>query len=234
MRRSKSAGINFLNDSAIAERIISLGNFVGRDVLEVGPGLGQLTTLIKDYRSLTLIEREREFAERLRYSFPNARIILGDALKVDWPSFQIFLSNMPYSISSPLLEKLCNCEFDSGIVTVQREVADRIIASPNNKDYSRLSVMMQLKFDVIRKFDIPPSKFTPSPSVYSTVLTLKKKNSKIPEGFDEFLKLLFSMRRKKLRNIIDTDAFEDKRPEQLEVTELLYLFRRFSERRQSL
>jgi 16S rRNA (adenine1518-N6/adenine1519-N6)-dimethyltransferase len=233
-RRGRKAGINFLNDPTIAKRITEFEDFTGKDVLEIGPGLGQLTTFIKNYRTLTIIEREKSFAERLKASFPEANVVAGDALKVEWPTFQIFVSNMPYSISSPLLEKLWNSDFEEGIVTVQKEVADRITAVPGTKDYSRLSVMMQLKFNVERKFDIPPSKFTPQPNVFSTVLKLRRRGGAIPDGFDRFLRLLFSQRRKKIRNVINSALFQDKRSEELSVEELLVLFEKFSVQQQSL
>jgi 16S rRNA (adenine1518-N6/adenine1519-N6)-dimethyltransferase len=234
MRRGRKAGINFLKDPTIAKRIVELEDFSGKDVLEVGPGLGQLTAFIRNYRTLTLIEREKDFADRLKYSFPDATVVAGDALKVEWPHFQIFVSNMPYSISTPLLEKLWNSDFEEGIVTVQREVADRITAVPGTKDYSRLSVMMQLKFDIERKFDIPPSKFVPQPKVFSTVLILRRAEGVIPNGFDLFLNLLFSQRRKKVRNVMNLGLFQDKRPGELSIEDLLALFEKFSARQQSL
>ncbi len=233
MRRSKQAGINFLNDPKVAERIVSCVDFSGRDVLEIGAGLGQLTKFIKGYRNFTIIEREADFADRLKADYPEINIINDDALKVDWPKFEVFVSNMPYSISSPLLEKLWNSEFKEGVVTVQKEFADRIIAVPRTKDYSRLSVMMQLKFNVERKFDIPPSKFTPAPKVYSTVLRLEKRDTEIQEGFDDFLKTIFSQRRKKLKNVIDTEIQGDKRPEELSRDELLEVFQHTNAQRQS-
>ncbi len=233
MRRSKQAGINFLNDPKVAERIVSCVDFSGRDVLEIGAGLGQLTKFIKGYRNFTIIEREADFADRLKADYPEINIINDDALKVDWPKFEVFVSNMPYSISSPLLEKLWNSEFKEGVVTVQKEFADRIIAVPRTKDYSRLSVMMQLKFNVERKFDIPPSKFTPAPKVHSTVLRLEKRDTEIQEGFDDFLKTVFSQRRKKLKNVIDTEIQGDKRPEELSRDELLEVFQHTNAQRQS-
>ena len=233
MRRSKQAGINFLNDPKVAERIVSCVDFSGRDVLEIGAGLGQLTKFIKGYRNFTIIEREADFADRLKADYPEINIINGDALKVDWPKFEVFVSNMPYSISSPLLEKLWNSEFKEGVVTIQKEVADRIIAVPRTKDYSRLSVMMQLKFNVEKKFDIPPSKFTPAPKVHSTVLRLEKRDTEIQKGFDDFLKTVFSQRRKKLKNVIDTEIQGDKRPEELSRDELLEVFQHTNAQRQS-
>ncbi len=233
MRRSKQAGINFLNDPKVAERIVSCVDFSGRDVLEIGAGLGQLTKFIKGYRNFTIIEREADFADRLKADYPEINIINDDALKVDWPKFEVFVSNMPYSISSPLLEKLWNSEFKEGVVTIQKEVADRIIAVPRTKDYSRLSVMMQLKFNVEKKFDIPPSKFTPAPKVHSTVLRLEKRDTEVQKGFDDFLKTVFSQRRKKLKNVIDAEIQGDKRPEELSRDELLEVFQHTNAQRQS-
>ncbi|MCL6003632.1 MAG: 16S rRNA (adenine(1518)-N(6)/adenine(1519)-N(6))-dimethyltransferase RsmA [Thermoplasmatales archaeon] len=230
MRGNKKAGINFLNDPKVAERIASSVEFNDRDVLEVGAGLGQLTRFIKNFRTLTLIERETSFAERLKVSFPEAKVINADALEFDWPEFQVFVSNMPYSISSPLLEKLWNSNFIEGVVTIQKEVAERITAVPRSKDYSRLSIMMQMKFNVVRKFDIPPSKFTPAPKVYSTVLKLEKRDVEIPKGFDDFLKLIFSQRRKKLRNVVNPSRFSEMRPEELSRDDLLDIFEEVSAR----
>lgn len=234
MRRSKQAGINFLNDPVIAGKIVSLVSVKGKDVLEVGAGLGQLSRFIIGYKSFTIIEREENFANRLRASFPGIMVINEDALRIDWPKFDVFVSNMPYSISSPLLEKLWNSTFDEGVVTIQKEVADRITAVPRTKDYSRLSIMMQLKFRVERQFDLPPSKFTPSPKVYSTVLKLARRETEIPPGFDGFLKVVFSQRRKKLRNTVHSDWQGDKRPEELTVNELLEVFEKTSGQRLSL
>ena len=233
MRRSKQAGINFLNDPKVAERIVACVDFSGKDVLEIGAGLGQLTKFIKGYKNFTIIEREADFVDRLKADYPEINVINDDALKVDWPKFEVFVSNMPYSISSPLLEKLWNSEFKEGVVTIQKEVADRIIAVPRTKDYSRLSVMMQLKFNVEKKFDIPPSKFTPAPKVHSTVLRLEKRDTEVQKGFDDFLKTVFSQRRKKLKNVIDAEIQGDKRPEELSRDELLEVFKHANARRQS-
>jgi len=232
MNRRKKLGINFLRDPVIAKRIVSSVDCEDKDVLEIGPGMGSLTKFIENYRTLTLIEMEDEFEPFLRLNFPGARIIIADALNVKWPHFQVFISNMPYSISTPLLEKLWGNDFDVGVITIQKEVADRILASPHTKDFSRLSIMMQLKFSMRKIFDIPPWKFYPEPSVYSTVIRLEKNEKYIPEQFDSFLKILFSQRRKKIRNIINQEFFGDNRPEELNIDQLLELYRRFSEKQQ--
>lgn len=229
MGKTRKYGANYLSDSRIAKRIVNLADLRGKDILEVGAGSGQLTKYIKGYKTLTVIERNRNFESILRSSFPEAKVIIADALEIDWNTFQIFISDMPYSISSPLLEKLWNHDFEVAIITVQKEVADRILASPGKGEYSRLSVMMQLMFEVTKKFEISPGAFKPAPKVYSTVLRLERKDTAIPKTFGDFLKQLFSQRRKKIRNIVPVSLYQEKRPGELTIDELLQLYRDFNE-----
>ncbi len=225
MRTGRSTGIHFLIDEYIAKKIVSPLDFSRKDVLEIGPGMGALTAHIKNYHRLYLIEKETSFEKHLSTNFPDAKIIIGDALKIEWPHFDIFISNMPYKITSPLLEKLWSYDFESATIMVQKEVADRILAKPRTKDYSKLSIMMQIKFQIQKRFDVPPSKFNPPPKVYSTVLNLRKNNVNLDEGFQNFINQLFSKRRKKIKNIVDTQEFENNRPEELTIEELITLYR---------
>jgi 16S rRNA (adenine1518-N6/adenine1519-N6)-dimethyltransferase len=231
MRTGRTTGIHFLVDSELAKRIVSLADVRNKDVLEIGPGRGAITDHIKNYKRLYLIEKEKTFEAYLRNKFPDAILIMGDALRENWPPFDIFISNMPYKITSPLLEKLWSTDFQMAVITVQKEVADRLIAKPNSKDYSKLSIMMQLKFDIDKEFEIPPYKFSPPPKVQSTVLTLRKRSVKIDDGFPEFLKILFSQRRKKIKNIINIERFKDNRPEELTIEEILSLYYDFNGRK---
>ncbi|MEM0346418.1 MAG: 16S rRNA (adenine(1518)-N(6)/adenine(1519)-N(6))-dimethyltransferase RsmA [Thermoplasmatales archaeon] len=234
MGKKNREGINFLIDEEVARKIVSLVNVYDKDVLEVGGGLGQLTKYISGYRTLTIIEKRKEFAERLRSMFPNANVIQGDALRVEWPEFQVFISNTPYSISTPLLERIRNSKFDYAVVTVQREVADRITASPGSKNYSRLTVMMNMKFQVKRMFDIPPNKFFPRPKVYSTVLLMRRKETNIDPSIEAFVRDLFSQRRKKIKWLVNSAKYGDRRPEELNLDEFLDLFDEFNATRRSL
>lgn len=229
MRTGKSTGIHFLNDENTARRIVNLANILGKTVLEVGPGMGALTQHIKGYRSLYLIEKEKSFESYLRSSFPEATIIMDDALEVDWPTFDIFISNMPYKITSPLLEKLWSYSFDEAVITIQKEVADRLIARPGSKDYSKLSVMMQMKFNIKKEFDISPSRFNPPPKVHSTVLKLTRNDAVIDDEFKDFLKILFSQRRKKIKNVINIKKYGENRPEELTIEEILEVYNDFND-----
>lgn len=224
MKFGKRTGTHILINERTAERIVSCVEVEGQDVLEIGPGRGALTKFIRGYKTLYLIELQRDLEPYLRAKFPDAKLIIGDALKVEWPKFDIFISNLPYNISTPLLERLQEEEFRRGVITVQREVAERILAGPGSKDYSRLSVGMQLRFHVEKCFDIPPSEFRPEPKVYSTVIRVEPSGIKIPEGFDDFLRKVFSTRRKMLSTIFGDSSLPRKRGEEFSPDELLKLY----------
>jgi dimethyladenosine transferase len=224
MKVGKRTGTHILINDEIARRIVSCVNVKDKIVLEVGPGSGSLTKFINGYKELYLIELQEDFRQYLLGRFPNSTLIVGDALKIQWPDFQIFISNLPYNISTPILEKLQHKNFEEGVVMVQKEVAKRILASPGNGDYSRLSVSMQLRFKIKKCFDVSPGNFLPAPKVQSTVLHLEPSNNNLPEGFDEFLKKLFSERRKMISTILGGPNFPHKRPEELTPKELLELY----------
>lgn len=224
MRTGKRTGIHILINEDLAEKIVNCVNVRGKDVLEVGPGTGALTNFIKGYRRLYLIEKQVDFINELKVKFPDSEILSGDALRIEWPKFDIFISNMPYNITSPLLEKLQKYKFDEAVITIQKEVADRILAKPGSKEFSRLSVGMQLIFTIEKCFNISPSNFRPIPKVYSTVLKIRPTGRNLPQGFDEFLKLLFSSRRKMISGILKDKALPNKRPEELSPFDLLDLY----------
>jgi len=162
MKVGKRTGTHILINDEIARRIVSCVNVKDKIVLEVGPGSGSLTKFINGYKELYLIELQEDFRQYLLGRFPNSTLIVGDALKIQWPDFQIFISNLPYNISTPILEKLQHKNFEEGVVMVQKEVAKRILASPGNGDYSRLSVSMQLRFKIKKCFDVSPGNFLSS------------------------------------------------------------------------
>jgi 16S rRNA (adenine1518-N6/adenine1519-N6)-dimethyltransferase len=126
-------GNTFLRDDAVAEYIVSLVPS-GLDVIEVGPGEGVLTIpLARKSRLVYAIEVDAALAEALMQAAPpNVVVVVGDALELEWPRADFFVSNIPYSITSPLLLKLARCRLPA-VVTVQREVAERLAAEPAAK-----------------------------------------------------------------------------------------------------
>ncbi|AAL64767.1 16S rRNA (adenine(1518)-N(6)/adenine(1519)-N(6))-dimethyltransferase RsmA [Pyrobaculum aerophilum] len=225
MKRRRLAQ-HFLRDPSVAEYIAGLVPS-GLDVIEVGPGAGALTIpLAKRSKTVYAIEIDKALAERLRgIAPPNVVIIVGDALEVEWPRADFFVSNVPYSITSPLLFKLIRHRLPA-VLTIQREVAERLVARPGSEDYGRLTVAVQCFYDVEILRVLPPYVFDPPPKVYSAVVRLMPKAPCV-DNFDEFEKFsawLFSARRKTLRRLKLADS--TKRVYQLTLEELVELFKR--------
>jgi len=140
VRPSKSRGQNYLIDRRVAEREVEhLGITENDRVLEVGPGFGILTTALLERTSkLTAIEIEEGAVRYLRDSFPQRDVIQGDFLDIDPPQFDLFISNVPYSISSPLLFHLLDMQFKRAVIMVQREFAERMAAPAGDEVIARL------------------------------------------------------------------------------------------------
>jgi len=140
---TKSKGQNFLVDGRVADRQIEYAQLSSSDTaLEVGPGLGVLTSrLAARAGKVIAIETDSKLAAYLRDELPeNVELIEGDALEVPFPPFTKFVSNLPYSISSPIIFKLLEHGFQRGVVMLQKEFAERMVAAPDTDDYSRLTV----------------------------------------------------------------------------------------------
>jgi 16S rRNA (adenine1518-N6/adenine1519-N6)-dimethyltransferase len=223
-------GQNFLSDLGAAERIIdALGDIGQKLVVEIGPGQGALTkTLAKRAGRLIAIELDRLLATELRYTysrFPNVEILEGDILKIDFrtvlhrtigplndlrplkPSRASVIGNLPYYITSDILLRLFEFhdQFDAIVIMVQREVADRIAATPGSRDYGLLSATAQLYCRVDNLFTLLPNAFSPPPRVHSSVLRLTvqprfKELNVEAKTFIPFLKTAFAMKRKTLVN----------------------------------
>jgi len=223
VRASKKRGQSFLTSGGIAERIVALARLTGSDaVLEVGPGLGALTEhLVRASGRVIAVESDHRLASWLRDVFRdhrNLEIIAADILEVDLKELfkgmgedgrQIkVVSNIPYSISGPLIGKLLEAGIAGVLVlTVQKELARRIAASPGNKDYGAFSIYCQYHAEVRRAFDVPPGAFYPRPEVTSSVLVFQPRQKPLltgidPEKFFAFVRLLFSQRRKAVSTIL--------------------------------
>jgi 16S rRNA (adenine1518-N6/adenine1519-N6)-dimethyltransferase len=225
VRRKKRLGQHFLRDDAVAEYIVSLVPS-GLDVMEVGPGEGVLTIpLARKSRLVYAIEVDTALAEALmQVAPPNVVVVVGDALELEWPRADFFVSNMPYSITSPLLLKLARCRLPA-VVTVQREVAERLAAEPGGENYGRLTVAVQCHYQVEVLRVVPPQAFEPPPKVYSAVVRLTPREPCV-EDFEEFQRFtawLFSARRKTLRRL--KLANSEKRVYQLSLEEIVELYR---------
>jgi 16S rRNA (adenine1518-N6/adenine1519-N6)-dimethyltransferase len=266
-RRRPPLGQHFLSDRSILERIVQALDPEPSDVvLEVGAGPGTLTrVLAEQVGHVIAIEKDARLAEKLgeegRGKWEGVRIVNGDALKLDWhallqetlpPSpfplpFKV-VGNIPYAITSPLIDKALAAPLPERIVfLVQAEVATRLAAAPGSKQYGSLSVGVQTMCRVERLFGVAPGAFRPPPRVQSAVVRLRPLDPPLIEpgegaGFREFVQACFSLRRKQLINVLRTvtggpaevvqgwlTALEidvKQRPETLHPDQFVALFRR--------
>lgn len=211
MPPKKSLGQHFLRDPGILRRIAELLEVEpGDTVLEIGPGPGGLTAaLTATGCRLVAIEKDRDLIAALRDHFPALTLIEGDALELDWHELTglgptRIIGNIPYNITSPLLEKALLPPRPRCIVfLVQKEVAERVAAPPGGPEYGALSVGIQAVAKVEKRFTVPAGAFRPAPKVDSAVLRLTPLAAPlIPDAmigaFRRFTVGLFGFRRKQL------------------------------------
>jgi len=229
-RTKPKLGQHFLNSEEAATHIVdALGDISQSTVLEIGPGRGILTSLLaRRARRLIAVELDRVLAAQLRLKFGmsrNVEVIEADVLTIDFeslfgpkpglgrPGIEIkpepvkVVGNLPYYITSDILLRLFEFSkyFESLVIMVQKEVADRIAAEPGGSDYGILSATAQLNARVEKLFTLPPGAFAPPPKVHSTVLrlTMEPQQEKLGvtgDGFIDFLRLSFGQKRKTLWN----------------------------------
>jgi len=232
--RKPKLGQHFLASDTAAIRIVeSLGDLNGATVLEIGPGRGAITAMLaRKAQRLIAIELDRVLSAQLRLQFalqPNVEIIEGDILKIELdtvfgpkpgvlrpgieyrPEPARVVGNLPYYITSDILLRLFDYHryFSTIVIMVQKEVADRLAASPGTRDYGLLSATAQLYGDVEKLFVLPPGAFSPPPKVHSAVvrITIKPKLESLQvdeDGFISFLKTSFGQKRKTLWNNLKT------------------------------
>ena len=201
-------GQHFLNDPRILGRIVdALDPVPGETVLEIGPGKGSLTeALLARGLNVVAIEKDRELAGALARA--NLQVVEGDALRLEWPRVPKIVGNIPYYITSPLIDKALTPPLPERVVfLVQSEVADRLAASPGTKTYGALSIGVQALCRVEKLFTVAPGSFKPPPKVRSAVVRLTPLAQPLvrPEEIATlraFVTACFSQRRKQLKNAV--------------------------------
>lgn len=240
VRLKKHLGQVFLSDDRIAKRIVKAADLTPEDVVvEIGAGAGTLTEeLAKTGARVIAYEIDKSLApilqERLS-KYPNVELRFEDFLKAeDVPEDTICVSNIPYSITGPIMEKIIEWKFKRAIVMVQKEVGERILAKPGKKTYGYLSVVVQTFYEVKKLFDVSRSCFVPNPEVDSTVVDLKRKPVDLDfEKFRKFVSIVFAKKRKTLKNNLRPflSAFEgvdlSRRAEQLTVEEIVEFYEKW-------
>ena len=216
IKAKKSLGQNFLIDQAIIDKIINTVEIENKSILEIGPGTGNLTKNIikKNPKKLIVIEKDNDLAHLLKKNLKtNFELINDDVLninenKLDKDILTVF-GNLPYNISTEILCKWIlnikkkNFWFDNLVLMFQKEVADRIIAKFNTKNYGRLSILSNWKLEIEKICDVQPSSFFPKPKVDSSVLLLKPKLDFFPltnpKNLEKITRIFFMHRRKMLK-----------------------------------
>ncbi len=212
----KSLGQNFLFDSSILGRIISAAGINPDDtVVEIGPGPGRLTIMLSQVaKKVIAIELDGDLYRKLGEEIvgrENVELILGDAMKYPYRELGTFrvVANIPYYITTPLIFRLLESRSSliSMTLTIQKEVAERIVAGPGTKDYGILSLAVQYHADPEIKFIIPASAFRPAPKVDSAAIHMDIRKLPKVAVADEalFFKIIragFSQRRKTLSNAL--------------------------------
>jgi len=221
IRLSKSLGQNFLHDGNQLRRIVAAGELTAADrVLEIGPGLGPLTDLlVAQAGSVLAVEKDRRLADILSQRFCDTKLLLlhDDALRflrresVDWGDWKM-VSNLPYSVASPILVELAQAPGcpERMVATVQREVAQRIVANPGDDDYGLLTLLIQLRYEPRGWFKVPANCFFPRPEVDSACVTLVRRskpllNQEQADTFTRIVKRAFSQRRKMMLKLLRKD-----------------------------
>lgn len=204
-------GQHFLLDDQIIERILRYADIQPTEtILEIGGGTGNLTRkLARRCHKLSVIEADWRLAEKLRI-IPGVEVLHGDALRVEFPSFDKTVSNLPYQISSEVTFKLLKYPFVCGILMYQREFAERMVAAPSTKNYSRLTVCLSYKSQVEVLENVASTAFIPRPRVDSTIVKIvpvKPRFDVLDEVFfHNFVRALFTQRRKGLKAALRTAA----------------------------
>ena len=206
VRPRRRMGQHFLIDARVAARQVAHAQIRPSEVvLEIGPGLGVLTRLLAERaKRVVAIEADRRFAEYLRRTLPDVEVISGDALKVEWPPFDVMASNLPYQISSPLTFRLLDEPFRLAVLMYQWEFARRMIAQPATADYSRLSVGVYRRAACEILERVPRNAFHPQPRVDSALVRLEPRPAPFPiadpDRYDAVVDALFRHRRKTVEN----------------------------------
>jgi 16S rRNA (adenine1518-N6/adenine1519-N6)-dimethyltransferase len=215
IKAKKSLGQNFLIDREVLDQIVSTCDITNKEILEIGPGTGNLTTYIlkKNPKKVYVVEKDDELAILLNEKFNKEIVIINDDIlkvnedKISEQKLTVF-GNLPYNISTEILSKwVSNISttfwFESLVFMFQKEVADRIIAKSNNSNYGRLSILTNWKLNVKKIMDIKPQSFSPRPKIDSSLLLFTPKENffklKNAKNLEMITRIFFSQRRKMLK-----------------------------------
>ena len=215
IKAKKSLGQNFLIDKNIIDKIVNIIELKNKNILEIGPGTGNLTEgiLKKIPKKVSVVEKDNDLTNILKEKFKNKiDVINKDVLKIDEnllsdQTLTVF-GNLPYNISTEILCKwILNIKekiwFDYLVLMFQKEVADRIISDYNTKSYGRLTILANWRLNIKKICDVSPVSFQPKPKIYSTVLFFEPKKEffllKNSKNLEKITRTFFMHRRKMIK-----------------------------------
>lgn len=213
MKLKKSLGQNFLQDANILRKEVAIAEVEGKVVLEIGAGDGRLTEKVLEAnpKKVFAIEFDKILTQALKNRFENEKrieIIHADFLGFEPIKVDVVIGNIPYYISSSIIFRLKDYEFERAVLIVQKEFAEKMVAKPNEKNYGRLSVTAQLAFNVKIVHKVPRHLFYPAPKVDSGVILLTKTNNQISERDENVIRVLFQHRNQTVRNALKHGGIE--------------------------
>ena len=236
IRANKSLGQNFLINQSVVDKIVNSANITKEDlIIEIGPGLGTLTKeLLEKAGKVICIELDKRMVEILKDRFSlykNFEIINEDVLKVDLNTIISsenktckIVANLPYYITTPIIMKLLESKLNIESITVmiQKEVAERLIAEPGQKQTGAITYAVYYYCESEKILDVPPTSFIPEPEVTSQVIKLKlRKSSPVevsnPQKMFSIIKIAFMQRRKTLLNALTNGNIINSKQEALEI-----------------
>ena len=217
MKAKKSLGQNFLKDQVILKKIVELGKINNNDiVLEIGPGTGNLTEQIlkKNPYKVIVVEKDQNLSEILKKKFGGKLDVINEDILNCYKNFKFntplkVFGNLPYNISTKILISFIQLDnlskyYEKCIFIFQKEVAERIVASVNSKNYGRLSIMTSWKMNKSKIIDIDPKFFYPKPKVWSSLITLDPKmkfqDLNKAKNLEHITNIFFNQRRKMIKN----------------------------------
>lgn len=205
LKAKKRFGQNFLKNEYYLNRIVQAMSDNRLPIVEIGPGLGDLTEKLLEKGAVTAYEIDIQLCELLREKFPTLPLKCGDVLEF-WEKESLLsqpyriVANLPYYIATRIVLKgLADPLVKELVVMVQREVGDKFLAKPGEKNYSPLAILTESVGEATKVTDVPPGAFTPPPKVVSSVLKIRKKRESFDPIFANFLKKGFRNPRKTLR-----------------------------------
>ncbi len=219
-KAKKSLGQNFLTDPNILRKIFEeISPQKGETIIEIGAGHGALTSLLAQSEAeIFSFEIDKQLFQEVKAKFPNVKFFNEDFLNFSLKDFHKedfrIVGNIPYHITSPIIFKMIESVdiIKDSVLLIQKEVAQRIVAKPNSKEYGILSVLLGYFTNTKIAFHVSPNVFFPKPKVYSSVIhiSFKKEREKIDEKlFVKIVKAAFNHRRKTLKNSLLNSIFKD-------------------------